>query len=538
MSFDRNLGTPNLWDQSGEARQNMLKGLEGVRNYRGPLGDNSASAWDYAKAGNAATTQALDMYGQQAMGLGPSLAQGTMQQGLEANNRAALGMLGQARGGNVAGAYQQALGAQSGANMMTAQQGAMNAMAEQQAGLAGYAGLAQSTSQLGLGYSASASQHQLQADQNDLAWYAGRRGLDMQQQAQNRDFTMGLVNAGIAGAGAISSAIGGGGAMSDPRAKIGLQPASVADAAAEVGGFGYEYKPGLGQPGGPQMGVDASQLAQTSLGPTLVQPGPDGMLRVDGERAGIAGLAASGENTRRIQQLEQQLAMSQGGTPEQMYGTAEQGQARTREAGQLSNEIAMQRGLGQVQRARGGPPTDFGGMPAMQRGGQMAMGAPRTIDPFGPEAPPQRMADPYGGEVAVLPRRRSAPQVQSGGMRGQNVGAIYDENGNARDYRANIVPYEQGSAAPMRADLRRPETSEPISPEWQAAIDAMNDYNDQWLVKDETGRTRFAGQRLDLGQPDRGLQREIDALDAADRDRAIMEQDRIDAARPRPQRML
>lgn len=506
---------PNFWDQSGEARQNMLKGLEGVRNYRGALGDNGAMAQDYATAGNAAMTQAMDMYGAQAMGTGPSLAGATMQQGLEANNRAAMGLMGQARGGNVAGAYQQALGAQSGANMQTAQQGAINAMAEQQAGLQGYAGLAGQSAQLGQGYSQLASQHQLAADQNDLGWYAAKRGMDIQKQQGDRDFFGGLIQSGIGAAGSAAGAVS---QMSDERAKFGMQPASVADATAEVGGLGYEYQPGLGQPQGQQYGVSAQQLAQTSLGPTLVAPGPDGLLRVDGGRAGITALAGTGENTRRIQQLEQRLAMSQGGTPEQMYGTAEQGAARTQDAAQRSNEIAMQRGLGQVERARGGPAYDFGVVPAsMQRGGGQAMPVgrdPYAIDPFEGDAPPPH--SPQGLVPRSMPRRRRAPGlVQSNppsvAMRGQAVA----NRGNEERLLAP-APYYQGDADLMPI----PTANDPgeIPYEWQEAVDSINDYNDEWISRDElTGKPVFTGRRIDLSNAmPRGQMRAIEDVERMD----------------------
>lgn len=701
--------SPNLWDAQTDNRYDMShKGLDGVRFYRGALGDNGAMAQDYSNAGNAAMTQAMDMYGAQAMGTAPSLAQGTMQQGLEANNRAAMGLMGQARGGNVAGAYQQALGAQSGANMQTMQQGAINAMAEQQAGLAGYAGLAGQSAALGQNYAQLASQHQLQADQNDLGWYGAKRGMDMQRDQGNRDFTMGLVNAGVNTLGSVLSAVG---SMSDERAKMGMQPASVADAAAEmapdpdgiewrgdpisegqksavrqslrhfgmlggqsrgaspasqaaeVGGLGYEYQPGLGQPGGQQYGVSAQQLAQTSLGPTLVHPGPDGLLRVDGERAGIAGLAASGENTRRIQQLEQQLAMATGdGSDEQRYGTAEQGAMRTRDAAQRSSEIAMQRGLGQVQRARGGPPTDFGRMPTMQRGGfdrgnidlrsqpqvrnpdgsistvdsssyniggretllpsvtpdgrhlqsgddivreyertgrhlgrfgspeaadsyarelheayaSGALDRPYAIDPFEDDAPPMRPA-PQGLGPRTMPRRRpglqgAMPERQA--MRGQAVGFgnepyLDAQYGGFRglpgtahgDVQSFQEPHYEGDVGganafngPRQVDVQDADrAAEAIrveqdqwltapnanglrtftgrrAEEWQPAIDAMRDYNDEWISRDEAGRPVFTGSRMNLSDyPSRGDMRSIEQVEEMD----FMEQVEAEKARLR-----
>lgn len=206
-----NLGGQNLWDaQTSTKYQDSHKGLEGIRFYQGPQGDNPALAADYANAGRQAVGQAQDMYARQINGTAPSLANMQMRQGIEQSNRGAMGMLGQSRGGNIAGSYGQALQAQQGAAQMGAQQGAINRLMEQQAAMQGYSQLAQQQGQLGLGYSGLASQHQLQADQNDLGWYGARRGLDLQQQGADRGYMMGLINAGISGAGAVASAVGGG----------------------------------------------------------------------------------------------------------------------------------------------------------------------------------------------------------------------------------------------------------------------------------------------------------------------------------------
>lgn len=297
--------SPGLWDaQAPIKQQNANKGLDGIRFYKGPLGNNGAMAQDYSDAGRLAMGNAMDMYAAQAQGTAPSLANMQMRQGIEQGNRGAMGMLGQSRGGNIAGSYGQALQAQQGAAQLAAQNGAMNRLMEQQAGMQGYAGLAGQASQLGLGYSQAASQHQLAADRNDLDWYAAQRGMDLQQRGQDRQFIGGMINAGIGAAGGLAGAIGG---MSDVRAKHDIAPASMASRAAEVQGFDYDYNPGMGLPEGPQSGVMAQQLAQTSLGPTLVNRGPDGLLRVDGGRAGIVGLAASGENARRIAELERRI---------------------------------------------------------------------------------------------------------------------------------------------------------------------------------------------------------------------------------------
>lgn len=375
MGLSRHLGGPNLWDSQTDTRYNdSHKGLDGIRFYKGALGDNVAEAGHFQEAGRLATNSALGMYGRQATGQTPSLANMQMQQGIEQGNRGAMGMLGQSRGGNIAGSYGQALQAQQGAAQMGAQQGAMNRMMEQQAAMQGYSQLAQQQSQMGLGYSGLASQHQLAADQNDLGWYGAKRGMDLQQDAADSAFLGGILNSTI---GMVGSAAGAVGAASDVRAKHDVRPTSVASRAAEVQGFDYGYNDGLGLPDGPQSGVMAQQLAQTSLGPTLVHKGPDGMLRVDGGRAGIVGLAASGENTRRIEELEKML---QAGGDATRYGSASDGAGREREASRLSNSIGAARGVAQTERSRGGPGYNFGNMPSMERG-------PRTIDPFAPSAP-------------------------------------------------------------------------------------------------------------------------------------------------------
>lgn len=104
--------------------------------------------------------------------------------------------------------------------------------------------------------------------------------------------------------------------VSDERVKQGLAPASAADATAEVASFKYDYKPeavsmGFGAPG-QNYGVSAQQVEKTSLGPSLVREGADGLKRIDIGSAATTALAATGELSRKIQHLEQSLG--QGGT--------------------------------------------------------------------------------------------------------------------------------------------------------------------------------------------------------------------------------
>lgn len=159
----------------------------------------------YQRPGLGAQTDALEMYRRQAMGLSPSVANLQMQQALQANQRAAMSMAGNARGGNLAGATQGAMGAMSGANAMAAQQGAINALAEQQAGMAGYAGLGNQLSQFGLGYAGLGQGAYDTQQQRDLDWRLGKRGLDLQESQGNRQFWGGIAQAGI---GAVGGALG------------------------------------------------------------------------------------------------------------------------------------------------------------------------------------------------------------------------------------------------------------------------------------------------------------------------------------------
>lgn len=199
---------PNLWDQTQEAKQNKLKGIASLR----PViqqADYAGLAQAYGDAGREGLVDAMDMYRQQAMGLSPSLANAQMAQAIAANNRQAMSMAGNARGGNLQGSFQSAMNAGSGANAFAAQQGAINRIAEQQAGMAGLAGLSGQLSQQGMGYAGINLQNALTQDQNALAWYSAQRGLDLQQRGQDRDFYGGLARAGIGAAGSALGAAAG-----------------------------------------------------------------------------------------------------------------------------------------------------------------------------------------------------------------------------------------------------------------------------------------------------------------------------------------
>lgn len=178
----------------------------------GPGQDFPAAAEQYRSPGLGAQQDALAMWRAQATGQAPSLANATLQQGIEQNQRAAMGLLGSARGGNIGAAYGQALSAQQGANVAAAQQAAINRMAEQQAAIQGIAGVGGQLSQLGLGYAGLGQGAYDAMAQRDLEWRLGKRGLDLQQRGQDTNFWMNLATAGIGavGSGLGAAAVGGG----------------------------------------------------------------------------------------------------------------------------------------------------------------------------------------------------------------------------------------------------------------------------------------------------------------------------------------
>lgn len=325
-------------------------------------GNPGANSGALAARGNAlgapgtnAQLNAMQYYDQMARGAGPSVAEQQLRQQAEQNQRAAMQLAGSARGGNIAGMYSQALGAQAGAQAQTNQQAAMLRAQEQQAAMAGLGALGGQAIGQELAFNALGQQGLIASGQQNIDWQLGK-----QQNALARDqFDLGrnkmIADTILGGVSAIGGIVG-----SDVRLKHDMRPASVADAAAEVGGFEYGYNPGAGPPG-QQLGVSAQQLARTSLGPTLVRQGPDGMLGIDGARAGVASLAATGENSRRIAELEHLLKNGQ----DTSFGTREEGNAIAAEAKRRSNEIALARGRASLNRDVG--PSMLPDAPVMQR---------------------------------------------------------------------------------------------------------------------------------------------------------------------------
>jgi len=163
----------------------------------------------YQQPGLGAMNTSLEQYRKQMLGLTPSVANAQLNQGMQMNNRAAMSLMGNARGGNLAGQGQAALNAMSGANAMTSQQAAINALAEQQAAANAYAGLGSQMSQFGLGYAGLGQGAYDTQQQRDLDWRLGKRGLDLQESQGNRQFWGGIAQAGIGAVGGMLGAAAG-----------------------------------------------------------------------------------------------------------------------------------------------------------------------------------------------------------------------------------------------------------------------------------------------------------------------------------------
>jgi hypothetical protein len=82
---------------------------------------------------------------------------------------------------------------------------------------------------------------------------------------------------------------------------------SNARALGEAGSYSYEYK----DPGAPGAapGRQAGPMAQELEGiPGVVKPGPDGLKRVDTGRLALATASATGDQERRLRQLEDEYS--------------------------------------------------------------------------------------------------------------------------------------------------------------------------------------------------------------------------------------
>jgi hypothetical protein len=504
-----------------------------------------------------AQRQALAGYQGIASGTAPSLAQMQMRAGIEANNRAAFGLMGQARGGNVAGAYQTALGAQQGANIGAAQAGGLLRAQEQQMAYGNMVQLAGQMAGQQFGYDQLNQQSLLGLRGQDLNYNLGKRGLDMQADQQAFSNAMAV---GTAGASAVGSMLGGIGAMgagfgdppeqttSDNRAKVGLGAlpmGGAGEAVAQIQPVAWDgyTDPSMGQ--GPRIGVSAQQLQGTSLG-GLVQPGPDGMLRVDGAAAGTTALAASADQEHRIRELEARLAQVDPYASEQMrtmgqeFERAREGPYRTtlERRRMAHNEREAQRGLGLVRGAT--PRSQFEGSPQMSRAQATSaadpqfdaiMRAPGTFSspefmdspsPFGPDPVEREGLSPRAG--LMRPRRRRPGLVQVTDAPGQPMRAAPVSFGNTpMRMTARAGEIRQPDVGLYRGDVIDPSLSGELGmgPAEAEAYDAQLDYLDDWTAVDETGRRTLLpmprSESLGFAPPNRQGDRLSGLVEDADR---------------------
>lgn len=112
--------------------------------------------------------------------------------------------------------------------------------------------------------------------------------------------------------------------------------------------YQYQYKPGMGEDGGTgqqHFGPMAQNLAQTEIGRGMVQQRPDGMLGIDGGRAGVTALGLAGDLHQRLKALEMQAgqqnpqAFAAGMQPEHYQAIGAQGYVTPETQAQLSTML-------------------------------------------------------------------------------------------------------------------------------------------------------------------------------------------------------
>lgn len=254
---------------------------------------------------------AMGMYKDMAQGNGPSVAENQMRQGADQAiaNQMTMGAMGS--GGNLGSAMRGASAAGAGMNMQTNADAATLRAGEQQAAMAGYAGLASGYAQGGLAQQAGAQGLQGQMGGQQLAadtqWGLGQRGLDLEQLQGNRGFGLGVAQ-GLTGAAGTGASIGA--MFSDMRAKesVAASGGAATEAARAAMPSTFEYVDGAGPPGR-RAGVMAQGLASTPAGRATVTPDPSsGLLTVDPGQLSALSMAATSETVSRLDRIEQLLA--------------------------------------------------------------------------------------------------------------------------------------------------------------------------------------------------------------------------------------
>lgn len=263
-----------------------------------------------AGQGLGAQQDALGMYRDAAMGNGPSVAEAQMLVGADQSiaNQTAMAAMG--RSGNLGSIQRQAGQSAVATNLATNQQlGALRAQ-EQQAAMAGYAGMGTQMQnqalQEQLAYAGLGAEAQLQAQQLGTQYDLERRQQKIQQQANNRQFGLGVSQQVL---GAVGTGLGAAGIVSDRLLKTNVRPSggAASETFAALDPSAFEYVEGAGPPGD-RVGVMAQDLARTPAGAAVVVPTEDGLAVDTGqlEALNAAGLA---EHEQRMRRLEEMLAM-------------------------------------------------------------------------------------------------------------------------------------------------------------------------------------------------------------------------------------
>ncbi|HKY49853.1 MAG TPA: tail fiber domain-containing protein [Candidatus Limnocylindria bacterium] len=314
---------PNIWSLSEAGKTQKLGGVDALRGYYGG-NDYTALANESRVPGLGAQLGALGQYQAQAQGLGgPSLAEMQLRQQSDQQMGQALALASRGRGGNIAGNAQQAMAANAYTQQQTNADAAQLRAAEQAQAQAAAAQLGGQLYQQGFGYDQLGNARTLGADSNALGWYSAERGMDLERDAQNRQWTLGLVQAG---AGAVGGLMGAASQMSDERVKTNIQPGGLAasQAVGELEPKTFEYKPGFGEPG-QRVGVMAQDLLRTPQGAAIIRDTPLGYAVDTGGLASL-GVAASSENKHEIDALKDQvgqltalLGAQSGSTTSQQY---------------------------------------------------------------------------------------------------------------------------------------------------------------------------------------------------------------------------
>lgn len=388
--------------QEGIANGGMNFAPNGLAAY----GGLAEKATPYNQAGLAGQQDALAMWKKNAMGQGgPSAAEIAARNQGEANARAAMSVAARGRGGNLAGMQQQAMGGLAGANAQLTQNLATVRAQEQLAAQQAYAQQAAQMSQMGLGYDQLAAQTLLGGQGLQQDWQLGNRQLDIQQQANNREFWGGIAQAGI---GAFGQVMGGMSQMSDQRVKTDIQPSAGSASDALRGGDNvYRYKRGEGLPGGLRAGPMAQGLEQSPLGASIVSEGPRGKAVDIGGLATLTA-ASQAEQIGRMDRLEQAILGQRGagygpGAPMSGRGTPPTrerdvtGNRPSIDAQLLAEEDAYRRRqarLAELERGASSDPLGYSGSLSRPSGP-----SPVAFGTVGARMPPGRLTaiDPWEG---------------------------------------------------------------------------------------------------------------------------------------------